>query len=100
MWHIQTWEDIEERGVRERIDISSPTQFCYTHTHLSETERGPPLENISPKVIKGHIKSSAVKTKETKETEEAKQITFYDAYSFIVESFINETSTYLKALIR
>lgn len=30
MWHIQTWEDIEERRDRERIHISSPTQFCDT----------------------------------------------------------------------
>src|ERR1700709_727349 len=37
-------------------------------------------KNISTKVIRDYNKSSVIKTKETKETEEAKQITFYDAY--------------------
>lgn len=80
-------------------DIDGNEIISYNRPYTIEEFLDSP-KNISTKVIKGHIKSSTVKTKETKEIEEAKQITFYDAYSFIVESFINETSTYLKALIR
>lgn len=80
-------------------DIDGNEIISYNRPYTIEEFLDSP-KNISTKVIKGHIKSSAVKTKETKETEEAKQITFYDAYSFIVESFINETSIYLKALIK
>jgi hypothetical protein len=54
----------------------------------------------SPKNIRTDIKldNSKKKVKMIEEIKETKQITFYDAYSYIVESFIDETSLYLKAL--
>jgi hypothetical protein len=79
-------------------DIDGNEIISYNRPYTVEEFLNSP-KNISTEVRKNYIKSSVIKTKDIKETEEAKQITFYDAYSFIVESFINETSTYLKALI-
>ena len=54
----------------------------------------------SPKDSTTNISIDYTKKEENyiEEIKETKQITFYDAYSYIVESFINETSLCLKAL--
>lgn len=79
-------------------DIDGNEIISYNRPYTIEEFLGE-SKNTSTKVKFNYVKSSVIKTKEIKETEEAKQITFYDAYYFIIESFINETSIYLKALI-
>lgn len=79
-------------------DIDGNEIVSFNRPYTAEEFLNSP-KSISTKVTKDYFKSSNIQTKEIKETEESRQITFYDAYSFIVESFINETSTYLKALI-
>lgn len=55
-------------------------------------------KNIPTKIKKTDSNLSVIDTTDVKENEIKEQITFYDAYFFVLESFINETSIYLKEL--
>lgn len=76
-------------------DIRGNEIISYNRPYTIEEFLGEP-KNI--KTVLNKINNIEYFIKKTGDSEENKQITFYDAYSSIVESFINETSTYLKAL--
>ena len=76
-------------------DIKGNEIISYNRPYTVEEFLGEP-KNI--KTVLNKINNVEYFVKKTGDSEETKQITFYDAYSSILESFINETSTYLKAL--
>lgn len=76
-------------------DIKGNEIISYNRPYTIEEFLGEP-KNI--KTVFKKIRNVEYFIKKTGDSEESKQITFYDAYSLILESFINETSNYLKAL--